>query len=62
MKEGFIVGAMFGALAGMIIYRYSADVQKLADKGEKMVKNEIKMIEKEAKKASENSKSAAKKK
>ena len=61
MKEGFICGVLFGALAGMIIYRYSTDVQKLADKGEKMVKSEIKMMEQEAKKAVESSKSAAKK-
>lgn len=50
MKEGFVVGVLFGALAGMIIYRYSTDVQKLADKGEKMVKSEIKMMEQEQKK------------
>ena len=61
MKEGFVVGVLFGALAGMIIYRYSTDVQKLADKGEKMVKKEIKMMEQEAKKAAESSKSTTKK-
>lgn len=62
MKEGFIIGAMFGAFAGMVLYRYSKDVQKLADKGEQIVKEEIKMLEKEAKKASSSSKKETKNK
>ena len=50
MKEGFVLGLMVGAFAGMMVYRYNKDVQKIADKGEKIVKNEIEMAKKEAKK------------
>ena len=41
MKEGFICGVLFGALAGMIIYRYSTDVQKLAEDTVKRVREQL---------------------
>ena len=36
MKEGFIVGLMVGGLVGVALHKYCKNVQKLADKGEKM--------------------------
>ncbi len=62
MKEGFIFGLMVGAFAGMIAYRYNKDVQKIADKGEKIVKEEIEMMKDEAKKIKEEIKPEKKKK
>lgn len=46
MKEGMFLGLLAGMLAGAIIYRYSSDVQKLADKGETMVKEEVSKLKK----------------
>lgn len=61
MKEGFIVGAMIGGIVGIALHKYCKDVQKLADKGEKMVMDEMEMIKQEAKKAQKNVKTAIKK-
>ena len=41
-----LFGMMVGMVAGALIYRYSIDVQNLADKGEKMVKQEVQKIKK----------------
>lgn len=46
MKEGILFGVVVGMLAGAMIYRYSQDVQKLADKGEKIMKQEVQKIKK----------------
>ena len=46
MKDCLLVGVILGMVAGALVYRYSNDVQKLADKGEKMVKEEVSKIEK----------------
>ncbi len=51
MKEGFIVGVMLGAIGGMLLYRYSKDVQKAADKGEKIVMEELKNCQQKTEKA-----------
>ena len=46
MKEGILFGVMIGMLAGAMVYRYSQDVQKLADKGENLMKQEVQKIKK----------------
>ncbi len=46
MKDCLLFGMMVGMVAGALIYRYSIDVQNLADKGEKMVKQEVQKIKK----------------
>ena len=61
MKEGFIVGLMVGGLVGVALHKYCKNVQKLADKGEKMVLDEMDMIQKEAEKAQNKIKTSIKK-
>ncbi len=46
MKDCLLVGVILGMVAGALVYRYSNDVQKLADKGEQMVKQEVSKIQK----------------
>ena len=46
MKDSMLLGIAFGMIAGALVYRYSMDVQRLADKGEKMVKQEVQKIKK----------------
>ena len=46
MKDCLLVGVILGMVAGALVYRYSNDVQKLADKGEKIVKDEVSKIQK----------------
>ena len=50
MKEGFVLGLMVGAFAGMMVYRYNKDVQKIADKDKKNEKNKNEIAKKKAKK------------
>ena len=46
MKDCLLFGMVVGMVAGALIYRYSTDVQNLADKGEQMVKQEVQKIKK----------------
>ena len=46
MKDCLIFGMMVGMVAGALIYRYSTNVQNVADKGEKMIKEEVQKIKK----------------
>ena len=46
MKDCMLLGIAVGMIAGAMVYRYSLDVQKLADKGENMVKQEVQKIKK----------------
>ena len=46
MKEGILFGIVLGMFAGAMVYRYSQDVQKIADKGEKIMKQEVQKIKK----------------
>ncbi|MGN0748842.1 MAG: hypothetical protein ACI4L1_04150 [Christensenellales bacterium] len=52
MKEGFIFGVMIGGLAGIALHKYCKSVQRIADKGEKMMIEEVEMIKKETKSGS----------
>ncbi|MCI6542233.1 MAG: hypothetical protein MR423_00230 [Firmicutes bacterium] len=52
MKEGFIFGLMLGGLAGIALHKYCKNVQRMADKGEKMIIEEVEMIQKESKQKS----------
>lgn len=49
MKDCLLLGMVVGLVAGAMIYRYSNDVQSLADKGEQMVKQEVQKIKKAGK-------------
>lgn len=46
MKDCLLFGMIVGMVAGALIYRYSIDVQNIADKGEKIVKQEVQKIKK----------------
>lgn len=46
MKDCLIFGMLVGMVAGALVYRYSIDVQNIADKGEKMIKQEVQKIKK----------------
>ena len=52
MKEWFIFGLMLGGLAGIALHKYCKNVQRMADKGEKMIIEEVEMIQKESKQKS----------
>lgn len=41
MKEGFIIGTLLGAAAGILIYKNSADAKKIVDKSEQIIKDKI---------------------
>ena len=43
---------MIGGLAGIALHKYCKSVQRIADKGEKMIIEEVEMIQKESKQKS----------
>ena len=61
MKEGFIVGVVMGMIGGIALHKYCKKVRELANKGEKVVLEEMEMIQKEAEKAKNNMKKSIKK-
>lgn len=41
MKEGFIIGSLLGAAAGIFIYKNSTEAKKAIDKSEKVIKDKL---------------------
>lgn len=50
MKEGLIIGMALGFIAGAIIVKNNQEVEKMVNKGEKVVKNTMKQLKAQASK------------
>ncbi len=51
LKESFIIGALLGAMAGVIIYKNNNEVKKVIDKGEAMIKEKMEKCQSKVDKA-----------
>lgn len=48
MKDGIVVGMALGLIAGALLFKHSETARDLFNKGEKVVKQEVKEIKKKA--------------